>query len=68
MYLNVYVPVEKGANKLDVIVHIHGGAFMFGRGDIYGPNNLMDRNVIYVNLNYRLGPLGNKFSPVPRDH
>ncbi|GLV38034.1 Esterase 6 [Carabus blaptoides fortunei] len=58
LYVNVYTPAIVNDKPLDVIVHIHGGAFMFGHGDQYGPNNLMDRNIVYVNLNYRLGPLG----------
>lgn len=42
------------------MVHIHGGAFMFGQGANYGPGIIMDRDIIYVNLNYRVGPLGRK--------
>ncbi|PSN36678.1 hypothetical protein C0J52_16276 [Blattella germanica] len=43
---------------LDVIIFIHGGAFMYGSGDIYGPKILLDRDVVMVTFNYRLGPLG----------
>lgn len=60
--MNVYTPHTKkdaAENKLfDVIVHFHSGAFMWGRGDIYGATHLMDQDVVYINLNYRLGPLG----------
>lgn len=31
---------------------------MFGDGLYYGPRNLMTKKIVYVNLNYRLGPLG----------
>lgn len=31
---------------------------MFGAGSSYGPNIIMDRPIVFVNLNYRLGPLG----------
>ncbi|XP_045467363.1 venom carboxylesterase-6-like [Harmonia axyridis] len=56
LYVNIYTP--KIHAKLDVIVYIHGGAFMFGSGAIYQPHILLDKNVVYVTLNYRLGPLG----------
>ncbi|GJQ67029.1 Est-6 [Trypoxylus dichotomus] len=61
LYLNVYVPQEKlqSNEKLDVIVHVHGAGFMLGDpNDMSGPSKLMDRDVVYVNFNYRLGPLG----------
>ncbi|KAK9746893.1 Carboxylesterase family [Popillia japonica] len=61
LYLNVYVPrVEpNSSDNLNVIVHIHGGAFMLGSGHFYaGPSYLMDKNVILVTINYRLGPFG----------
>ncbi|KAK9884283.1 hypothetical protein WA026_005235 [Henosepilachna vigintioctopunctata] len=56
LYVNVYTPKLDG--NLDVIVYIHGGAFIFGAGIMYQPHILLDRDVIYVSLNYRLGPLG----------
>lgn len=42
------------------MVYIHGGAFMFGSGDddIYGPDFLIEFDVIVVTFNYRLGVLG----------
>ncbi|KAK5649340.1 hypothetical protein RI129_000369 [Pyrocoelia pectoralis] len=60
LYLNVYVPkAEPSENdNYDVIVNIHGGAFMMGSGSFAGPRYLMDRDIVYVNLNYRLGILG----------
>lgn len=58
LYINVYTPsLDKQAN-LDVIVFIHGGALMYLEPGVSGPKMIMDRNVIYVNFNYRLGPLG----------
>ena len=50
-----------GAPLLDVIVFFHGGAFMFGSAHKYGPKYLLDRDVILVTVNYRLGPLGKLF-------
>ncbi|KAF2900142.1 hypothetical protein ILUMI_06060 [Ignelater luminosus] len=61
LYLSVFVPGSKPVEgkNLDVIVHIHGGAFNFGYGNNYaGPKYLMDINVVFVTFNYRLGPLG----------
>ncbi|KAL3270431.1 hypothetical protein HHI36_020986 [Cryptolaemus montrouzieri] len=56
LYVNVYSPKLDG--NLDVIVFIHGGAFIFGAGVKYQPHILMDKNVVFVTFNYRLGPLG----------
>ena len=45
-----------------VMVFIHGGAFIIGSGngedDVYGPKLLMDRDIVLVTINYRLGPFG----------
>lgn len=58
LYLNIYTPSLNPNSNFDVIVYIHGGAFMFNWGGIQGPEYLLDKNLVYVNLNYRLGPLG----------
>ncbi|XP_063701833.1 venom carboxylesterase-6-like [Culicoides brevitarsis] len=59
LYLNVYTPKNLSKNeKIPVIVYIHGGALMYGRGDYYGPEFLTKRPLIVVTFNYRLGPLG----------
>nr|AIY68319.1 putative beta-esterase [Leptinotarsa decemlineata] len=58
LYLNVYTPSLKHSEALDVLVYIHGGAFMFNYGALYGPQIILDRDVVYVSINYRLGPLG----------
>ncbi|KAF5304020.1 hypothetical protein FQA39_LY01805 [Lamprigera yunnana] len=59
-YLNVYVPRTQPipSENLDVVVHIHGGAFVGGSAGIAGPYYVMDRDVIYVNFNYRLSIFG----------
>lgn len=31
---------------------------MFNHGGLYGPDILLDKDIVYVNINYRLGPLG----------
>lgn len=41
-----------------VLVWIHGGAFTTGSSNMYGPEPLMERDVVLVTINYRLGPLG----------
>ncbi|XP_052131107.1 esterase FE4-like [Frankliniella occidentalis] len=46
------------AAGLDVIVHIHGGAFMTGNGARTGLQYLMDYDVVVVTVDYRLGVLG----------
>lgn len=40
------------------MVHIHGGGFLMGGSRIYGPDYLMDEDMIVVTFNYRLGPYG----------
>ena len=53
------------------MVWIHGGGFVFGSGngetDIYGPANFMDKDIVFVTINYRLGPFG-KFISVKIIH
>ncbi|KAF2892558.1 hypothetical protein ILUMI_13618 [Ignelater luminosus] len=60
LYLNIYIPRENPQpnDNLDVVVFIHGGAFMFGNPLLGGPEFLMDRDIVYVNLNYRVGLIG----------
>ncbi|XP_049948015.1 juvenile hormone esterase-like [Schistocerca serialis cubense] len=42
------------------MVWIHGGAFMLGSGytDFYGPEHLLEHDVVLVTLSYRVGALG----------
>ncbi|KAB0800464.1 hypothetical protein PPYR_06204 [Photinus pyralis] len=60
LYLNVYVPKKQPteSDNYDVIVYVHGGAFMVGAPSFGGPKYLMDRDIIFVNMNYRLGVFG----------
>jgi len=57
--LNVYAPKIDG-KKRAVMVYIHGGAFIMGGGASYffGPNYLLENDVVLVTFNYRLGALG----------
>eukprot|EP00091_Calanus_sinicus_P022818 TRINITY_DN7448_c0_g1_i3.p1 TRINITY_DN7448_c0_g1~~TRINITY_DN7448_c0_g1_i3.p1 ORF type:complete len:435 (+),score=107.28 TRINITY_DN7448_c0_g1_i3:279-1583(+) len=42
------------------MVWVHGGSLLFGSGrfDDQGPQHFLDRGVLVVTVNYRLGPLG----------
>lgn len=60
--LNIFtknLPSESVTELKPVIFFIHGGAFRTGSASLEaGPRYLMDRDIVYVNLNYRLGALG----------
>jgi dipeptidyl aminopeptidase/acylaminoacyl peptidase len=38
---------------LPVMMYIHGGAFLFGSGNVYLPDYFMDEDVILITMNYR---------------
>lgn len=44
------------------MVWIHGGGWIAGSGNgethFYGPGYILDRDVVLVTINYRLGPFG----------
>ncbi|MEH3105758.1 MAG: carboxylesterase family protein [Sphingomonas fennica] len=56
--LNVWA--MPGLAKAPVIVFIHGGGFFIGSSSmaLYGGENIAREGVVFVNLNYRVGPLG----------
>jgi para-nitrobenzyl esterase len=58
LYLNIWAPAN--ANRLPVMVWIHGGGYYGGTGAQPGfdGSNLARRGVIVVTLNYRLGIFG----------
>ncbi|XP_043501481.1 esterase E4-like [Polistes fuscatus] len=58
LYLNVYTTSMTG-NKA-VIVFIHGGGFVQGSGtDKFNkPDYFMNKDIVFVTINYRLGVLG----------
>ena len=60
LYLNVYAPSHpaSGASKWPVMVWIHGGGLGTGSGDDYDVSRLVDKGVIVVTFNYRLGMFG----------
>lgn len=56
LHLNVYSKDLTGSKP--VIFFIHGGSFEFGTGMFEGPHYLMDRDLVVVTINYRLGSFG----------
>uniref|UniRef100_T1KVJ7 Carboxylesterase type B domain-containing protein n=1 Tax=Tetranychus urticae TaxID=32264 RepID=T1KVJ7_TETUR len=57
LYLNVYRRTPQ-PGLLPVMVYIHGESFENGDGSIYGPEKLMEKQIILVTFSYRLGILG----------
>ena len=58
---NIYTPATKfDRDDLPVIVFVHGGGYFAGSASpgVYGPEYIMDHDVILVTVNYRLGPFG----------
>ncbi|KAJ4446942.1 hypothetical protein ANN_13644 [Periplaneta americana] len=64
LYLNVYTPRlpadGEATELLPVMFWIHSGGWVSGSGssDLYGPQYLLDKEIVLVTINYRLGPLG----------
>jgi para-nitrobenzyl esterase len=60
LYLNIWTPAKAAAERLPVIVWIHGGGYTNGATSmpLYGGDRLAKRGVIVISIAYRLGPLG----------
>ncbi len=67
LYLNVWVPQPAASQPLPVMVWIHGGGLIQGSAvdvlppagiPVYAGDNFSVRNVVFVSIDYRLGPLG----------
>lgn len=60
LYLNIWTPAESANEKLPVLVWIYGGGFSFGSSSIPVHNGeyLARKGVVFVSINYRVGPLG----------
>lgn len=63
LYLNVYTPTlpSLGSPLLPVMFYIHGGGFISGHGtdtNTNGPDFLIEKDVVMVSINYRLGVFG----------
>lgn len=64
LFLNVFtrnLPLTSNPQQqlLPVIAFLHGGGMEFGSSNLYGPEYLMEREVVVVTINYRLGVFGN---------
>ncbi|MBN1464668.1 carboxylesterase family protein [candidate division KSB1 bacterium] len=60
LYLNIWTPAKTNADRLPVLVYIHGGALTEGSGSIavYDGEALAKKGIIVITINYRLGALG----------
>jgi para-nitrobenzyl esterase len=60
LYLNVWTPAKSAADRLAVMVWIHGGGFRDGTGAmlLHDGEELARKGVVLVTINYRLGVLG----------
>ncbi|GAB0093838.1 hypothetical protein DMENIID0001_090200 [Sergentomyia squamirostris] len=60
LHVNVFTKNQNPKRLLPVMVYIHGGGFVCGAGTsyMYGPDHLMNKDVILVTLNYRVGAFG----------
>lgn len=62
--MNVFAPTfslngRAPINQYPVMVFIHGGSFSTGSKAEYPPSYLLERDIVLVVPNYRLGALGN---------
>ena len=60
LYLNVWTPAKSAADKLPVLVWIHGGGFVAGAPaeKLYHGEWLAKKGVVVVSIAYRLGVFG----------
>lgn len=60
LYLNVFVPLDRAAARLPVMVWIHGGAFQVGSSTnaTFVRGDLTRHGVILVTINYRVNAFG----------
>ncbi|XP_054261670.1 esterase FE4-like isoform X2 [Macrosteles quadrilineatus] len=58
LFLNVHTKTLRG--KQPVMIYFHPGGFVGGTGNnnYTGPQYLLDKDIVLVSSNYRLGPLG----------
>lgn len=60
LHLSVYTKDIEPKNLCPVMVWIHGGAFVLGNNakEMYNPELLMQKDIVLIAINYRLGALG----------
>ncbi|KAF4523783.1 hypothetical protein B566_EDAN009015 [Ephemera danica] len=56
LILSVYYP-DDGIDNMPVMVFLHGGSYTIGSADRIAPEYLLDKDVVLVVPQYRLGPL-----------
>ena len=69
LYLNVRTGNLGGSDLQPVMLWIHGGGHQFGSGDFsyYQANGLVEKDVVLVTINYRLGVFGYMAHPALSD-
>lgn len=59
LFLNVFTPsLPDSSNGYPVLIWIHGGGFKRGAACQYEMRHLIDKNMVVVSIQYRLGSLG----------
>jgi len=60
LYLNVWTAAKSAKEKRPVFVWIYGGGFVSGSAGcaVYDGEDLAKRGVVFVSINYRVGPFG----------
>nr|AEE61545.1 unknown [Dendroctonus ponderosae] len=62
LFINIFTPILSNATeeKFPVMLWIYGGAFRTGSSKYvnFGPEFLLEKNVVVATFNYRLGPFG----------
>ncbi|MDO1450912.1 carboxylesterase family protein [Rhodocytophaga aerolata] len=60
LYLNVWTPAKSNKEKLPVLVYFYGGGFMAGDGSEprYDGENMAQKGIVALTVNYRLGVFG----------
>ncbi|XP_053676821.1 esterase E4-like [Anopheles nili] len=56
--LSVSVYTKNTTDNRPVMVFIHGGGFVTGAASIFEPDYLLEKDIVLVSIQYRLGPLG----------
>ncbi|XP_038210085.1 juvenile hormone esterase-like [Zerene cesonia] len=61
LFINIYVPANRKNKLMPTLVNIHGGAYSILSGNIdfiYGPQFLLQKDIVYVSMNFRLHAFG----------
>ena len=60
LYLNIWTALKKSNEKRPVLVWIYGGGFSSGSAAcaIYDGEEMAKRGIVFVSINYRVGPFG----------